>query len=218
MWARSTFTGEVTFEYSTDAEFNSVIATVSAKEDNTNVPVKVEIENLTPGTQYYYRVTDAAGDSAIGEFKTSAEVGNYQGFRFGATGDWQQAPPYPSLKNADDRDLELFVKLGDTIYADLETPALPGVSQARTLDDFRTKQGEVLTTQHPMRPLLVLPTYRYLPMMLNLLTIPKLTKTHYKLIKNTIPSKINSTKKQEILVPQGKENYIAIITTVAMRR
>ena len=147
LWARSTFTGEVTFEYSTDAEFNSVIATVSAKVDNTNVPVKVEIENLTPGTQYYYRVTDAAGDSAIGEFKTSAEVGNYQGFRFGATGDWQQAPPYPSLKNADDRDLELFVKLGDTIYADLETPALPGVSQARTLDDFRTKQGEVLTTR-----------------------------------------------------------------------
>ncbi|MEO1376118.1 MAG: phytase, partial [Cyanobacteria bacterium J06635_10] len=147
LWARSTFGGEVTFEYSTDAEFNSVIATVSANVDNINVPVKVEIENLTPGTQYYYRVTDAAGDSAIGEFKTSAEIGNYQGFRFGATGDWQQAPPYPSLKNADDRDLELFVKLGDTIYADLETPALPGVSQARTLDDFRTKQGEVLTTR-----------------------------------------------------------------------
>ncbi|GEM_PF-156713 len=147
LWARSTFEGEVTFEYSTDAEFNSVIATVTANVDNINVPVKVEIEGLTPGTQYYYRVTDAAGASAIGEFKTSAEVGNYQGFRFGATGDWQQAPPYPSLKNADDRDLDLFVKLGDTIYADLETPALPGVSQARTLDDFRTKQGEVLTSR-----------------------------------------------------------------------
>jgi 5'/3'-nucleotidase SurE len=147
LWARSTFTGEVTFEYSTSAEFDSVIGTVNANVENINVPVKVEIDGLNPGTEYYYRVTDAAGDIAIGEFQTSAEVGNYQGFRFGATGDWQQAPPYPSLKNADERDLELFVKLGDTIYADLETPALPGVTQARTISDFRTKQAEVLTTR-----------------------------------------------------------------------
>ncbi|MBE9212788.1 phytase [Plectonema cf. radiosum LEGE 06105] len=147
LWARSTFKGEITFEYSTDESFNSVIGTVTQNVENINVPVKVEIEGLTPGTQYYYRVTDAAGASGIGKLKTSAQTGDYQGFRFGATGDWQQAPPYPSLKNADDRDLELFIKLGDTIYADLETPALPGVSQARSLSDFRTKQAEVLTTR-----------------------------------------------------------------------
>ncbi|MEO1765412.1 MAG: PhoD-like phosphatase N-terminal domain-containing protein, partial [Cyanobacteria bacterium J06629_18] len=69
LWARSTFAGEVTFEYSTDTEFNSVIGTVTANVDNINVPVKVEIDGLNPGTEYYYRVTDAAGDTAIGEFK-----------------------------------------------------------------------------------------------------------------------------------------------------
>ncbi|MEL6162264.1 MAG: alkaline phosphatase D family protein [Cyanobacteria bacterium J06628_3] len=147
LWARSTSEGEVTFEYSTDSNFSTIAGTEKANVTDTNVPVKVEIEGLTAGTEYYYRVTDANGDTAVGEFQTSAEVGDYQGFRFGATGDWQQAPPYPSLKNADEKDLELFVKLGDTIYADLETPALPGVTQARTLSDFRTKQAEVLTTR-----------------------------------------------------------------------
>ena len=145
LWARSLVLGNVTFEYATDPEFENVVGTVDTEVTDTSIPVKVEIEDLESGTDYYYRVSDAAGDTEVGEFTTSTEVGTYDGFRFGATGDWQQAPPYPSLSNADERDLELFVKLGDTIYADLETPALPGVSQARELSDFRTKHAEILT-------------------------------------------------------------------------
>ncbi|MGF1478496.1 MAG: phytase [Cyanophyceae cyanobacterium] len=147
LWARSTFPGEVTFEYSTEADFSFIAGTATATVDNPDVPVKVNLDNLEPDTQYFYRVTDAAGATANGEFETAAELGSQTGFRFGATGDWQQAPPYPSLKNADERDLELFVKLGDTIFADAETPALPGVTQARTLNEFRTKQAEVLSTR-----------------------------------------------------------------------
>ena len=147
LWTRSNVLGNVTFEYATDAHFNNIIGTVDAEVNDPNLPVKVEISGLTPGTNYYYRVTDNAGDTAIGEFTTAHEPGTYNGFRFGATGDWQQAPPYPSLANAAERDLDLFVKLGDTIYADLETPALVGVSQARELFDFRTKHGEVLTSR-----------------------------------------------------------------------
>jgi hypothetical protein len=74
-------------------------------------------------------------------------VGSRGGLTFGVTGDWQQAPPYPSLGNADDRNLEFFLRLGDTIYADTETPALPGVTQARTLSDFRTKHAEITTSR-----------------------------------------------------------------------
>lgn len=147
LWTRSLVLGNVTFEYATDAEFNNIIGTVDAEVIDTSIPVKVDLNDLESGTDYYYRVTDAAGDTEVGEFATSTEVGTYNGFRFGATGDWQQAPPYPSLSNADERNLELFVKLGDTIYADSETPALPGVSQARELSDFRTKHGEILTTR-----------------------------------------------------------------------
>jgi len=142
--ARSTFTGDVTFEYATDADFNNIIETVTATVTNTEVPAKVEIDGLQPDTEYYYRVTDAAGASEVGEFETSAESG-LNGFRFAITGDWQQAPPYPSLSNVPDRAPEVFVQLGDTIYADLETPALPGVSQARELSDFRIKHAEVVS-------------------------------------------------------------------------
>ena len=145
LWTRSLVLGNVTFEYATDAEFKNVVGAVEAEVTDTDVPIKIAIADLESGTDYYYRVTDAAGDTEVGEFTTSTEVGTYNGFRFGATGDWQQAPPYPSLSNADERDLELFVKLGDTIYADSETPALPGVSQARELSDFRTKHSEVIT-------------------------------------------------------------------------
>ncbi|VEP13134.1 conserved hypothetical protein [Hyella patelloides LEGE 07179] len=147
LWTRSTVLGNVTFEYATDAEFNNIVGTVDAEVTDTTLPVKVEIGDLEAGTDYYYRVTDGAGDTETGEFTTSAELGTYNGFRFGATGDWQQAPPYPSLANADERNLELFIKLGDTIFADAETPALPGISQARELSDFRTKHGEILTSR-----------------------------------------------------------------------
>jgi hypothetical protein len=67
--------------------------------------------------------------------------------RFGASGDWQQPPPFPSLKNVPGRDLDFFIKLGDSIYADSETPALEGVFQARTLEDFRIKQAENLSSR-----------------------------------------------------------------------
>jgi phosphodiesterase/alkaline phosphatase D-like protein len=92
-----------------------------------------------------------AGSSIVaGQFRTSAEAG-FNGLRFGATGDWQQAPPYPSLKNVPEKELEFFLKLGDTIYADTETPALPGIVQARTLPQFRTKHFEV-ASERPEAP------------------------------------------------------------------
>ena len=142
--ARSTVPGEVTFEVATSAEFDSIVETFTATVTDINQPVKVQVADLNPDTAYFYRVTDAAGTSEVGEFETSAASG-LNGLRFAIAGDWQQAPPYPSLKNVRDRDPEVFVQLGDTIYADLETPALPGVSQARELSDFRIKHGEVVS-------------------------------------------------------------------------
>jgi len=145
LWTRSTALGDVTFEYSTVADFNTVDANVTTTVSDVNQPVKVDINDLTPATQYYYRVTDAAGATAVGQFRTAAPLGVRVGLRFGASGDWQQPPPFLALKNAPARNLDFFIKLGDSIYGDLETPALPGVSQARTLEDFRTKYSENLS-------------------------------------------------------------------------
>ncbi|MGK7957495.1 MAG: phytase, partial [Crocosphaera sp.] len=125
LWARSTFTGDVTIEYSIDANFSSVIATETLTVSDPTLPVKVEINNLNPNTQYYYRVTDSAGDTAIGEFKTAAELGTYAGLTFGVSGDWRgELAPYPAIANAVDRDLDFFVEHGDTIYADIESDAV----------------------------------------------------------------------------------------------
>lgn len=145
LWARSTFPGEVTFEYATTADFSAIAGTATATVTDINQPVKVEIDGLDSNTEYFYRAIDAAGDTESGRFVTAANIGEQAGLTFGISGDWQQAPPYPILSSAADSELDFFVKLGDTIYADLETPATPGVSQARTLDEFRAKHSEVLS-------------------------------------------------------------------------
>ncbi|MEO1131328.1 MAG: phytase [Cyanobacteria bacterium J06639_1] len=145
LWARSTFTGEVTFEYSTREDFRAIAGTATATVTDINQPVKVEIDDLNAGTEYFYRAIDAAGDIEVGRFVTAAAEGDRTGLTFGITGDWQQAPPHPILSSAAESELDFFVKLGDTIYADSETPATPGETQSRTLEQFRAKHSEVLS-------------------------------------------------------------------------
>ena len=147
LWAHSTALGEVTFEYSTFEDFGIIDGHETVAVVDVNQPAKVEISGLIPATQYYCRVTDAQSETAVGKFRTPWDIGISAGLRFGASGDWQQAPPFPSLKNVPERDLDLFIKLGDSIYADSETPSLPGVMQARTLGDFRIKHGENLSSR-----------------------------------------------------------------------
>jgi 5'/3'-nucleotidase SurE len=143
LWARSSLPGTVRFEFSIFPNFDFIFGFDAATVTDPLQPVKVGFGGLTPGQTYYYRAIDAAGAIETGQFKTPYGIGEQAGLRFGVTGDWQQAPPYPALANADERDLTFFLKLGDTIYADTETPALKGVTQARTLADFRIKQAEI---------------------------------------------------------------------------
>jgi phosphodiesterase/alkaline phosphatase D-like protein len=147
LWAHSTAIGNVTFEYSTFNNFEIIDGNATVPVVDVNQPVKVEINGLIPATQYYYRVIDAQDNTAIGRFRTPWELGISAGLRFGASGDWQQPPPFPSLKNVQENDLDFFIKLGDNIYADFESPALPGVVQARTLEEFRIKHNENLSAR-----------------------------------------------------------------------
>jgi len=147
LWAHSTALGEVTFEYSIFDDFAIIDGNETAIVVDVNQPVKVQISGLFPATEYYYRVTDAHNEVAVGRFRTPYDIGISASLRFGASGDWQQAPPFPSLKNVPGRDLDFFIKLGDSIYADSETPALEGVFQARTLEEFRIKYDENLSAR-----------------------------------------------------------------------
>ena len=112
---------------------------------DAGVPLKRTFDGLQAGTRYHYLVVDSTFVPALGTFVTPHEPGARHGLRFGASGDWQQAPGYAALSNVASAELDFFIKLGDTIYADTETPGLPGIGQARTLDDFRIKQNESIS-------------------------------------------------------------------------
>ena len=146
LWTRSLATGDVVFEVATDPIFSQVIATETQTVTDSLVPVKVHLDGLSSATQYFYRVTDAAGVIADGQFRTPAPVGTYSGLRFGVSGDWQgELSPFPAIANVPERDLDFFVQMGDTVEADSESPALPGVTQAQTLEEFRIKHAEIYT-------------------------------------------------------------------------
>ncbi len=141
LWARSTALGPITFQYSQNTEFRDAQSVETVVSDPT-IPVKVELDGLIPGTPYNYQVTNSAGESASGYFQTPFQSGLH-GLRFGVSGDWRgELAPYTAISNAADRQLNFFIALGDTIYADVPSIDLPQ-SQAHTLGEFRIKHNEV---------------------------------------------------------------------------
>ena len=137
LWTRGTTVGNVLFEWSTDPTFGTNVLTATAAVTDLLQPVKVEIMGLSTATTHFYRVTDAASASAEGLFRTAAAAGAHAGLRFGVSGDWNsQLAPYPSIANADERDLDFFVEHGDTVNA----------NSATTLEEFRLKHNEVYST------------------------------------------------------------------------
>ena len=146
LWARSDVAGTISFEYGTDESFDTVVGAVTADVSEPMQPVKVEIDGLTEMTSYVYRATDAAGDRSTGRFRTPATTG-MNGLRFGVSGDWRgELNPYPSIANLPERDLDFFVALGDTIYADYPSVDVPQ-RQATTIEAFRRKHNEGYRTR-----------------------------------------------------------------------
>jgi uncharacterized repeat protein (TIGR01451 family) len=153
LWTRANTLGNVTFEYSTQADFSSIAGSKTAIVTNALQPVKVNVDGLAADTNYFYRVTDANGAKTNGKFSTAAALGTRTGLKFGASGDWRgELAPYPSIGNADTANLKFFVELGDTIYGDVASPAVRNPdgtekAQATSLADYRAKQAEVYSSR-----------------------------------------------------------------------
>ncbi len=153
LWTRPANLGTVTFEYSTTADFSTIVGTKTVAATTVLQPVKVDVTGLAPNTDYYYRAIDALGASSTGKFSTTAPLNVATGLRFGVSGDWRgELAPYAAIANVPDRNLKFFVEHGDTIYADVPSPALLDANgkekaQATTLEDFRTKQSEVYSSR-----------------------------------------------------------------------
>ena len=153
LWALTPAAGQVTFEYATDPSFATLAGSANVAATSGLVPVKTSIAGLAAGTQYHYRATDSGGNTSSGVFRTSAAPGMHAGLRFGVSGDWRgELASYPAVVNAPARNLEFFHALGDTVYADVPSPAL-NIPQATTLDEFRTKHREIYTERFGLNAL-----------------------------------------------------------------
>jgi phosphodiesterase/alkaline phosphatase D-like protein len=143
VWARAVELGPVVFQIATDVSFANVVDSELSIVSDPLVPVKVEFDHLRPGQHYFYRAIDASGDTIGGSFTTADALGTHHGFNFGIVADQRgDLAPFPAIKNAITAGLDLVVKLGDTIYADLPPPA------ASTLDEFRLAHDEVYSSHY----------------------------------------------------------------------
>ena len=143
VWARSEVADTLLFEISTSRRLKKVLDSRTAIVSDPTVPAKVTFTGLTPGTEYFYRVKGTSGRPGKGRFVTPASLGTNEGLRFGVSGDWRgDLAPYPSVAAVAGEDLDLFIALGDTIYADVPSPDVPA-GQATTLAEFRGKHNEV---------------------------------------------------------------------------
>jgi 3-phytase/alkaline phosphatase D len=148
-------TGGVTVEVARDAAFIDIVSTQTLSITDPLLPGKAFLSGLELGARYFVRVTDGkltrtatflAGAAAIG---TNAAP---TGLRFGVTGDWRgDVGIYNAILNADERELDFFVKLGDTVYADVASPAVPA-PQATTLAEYRAKHVENYQPTHGIDP------------------------------------------------------------------
>lgn len=144
LWARATTAGPITFTVAADPAFTQPLGEVTLVVQDPLTPVKTFLDGLTPGTQYFYSASDAGGASRAGRFRTLPAAGQVRGLRFGVTGDWRgELSPYPAVSNVAAADLDFLVLLGDTIYADVPSPAVP-VRQARAREEFLRKHLEPL--------------------------------------------------------------------------
>src|SRR6478735_807584 len=82
LWTRAVALGDVTFQVATDAGFTQIVATEHATVTDSAVPVKVQVTDLDPNQQYFYRAVDASQNTIQGSFATSAELGTHDGFNF----------------------------------------------------------------------------------------------------------------------------------------
>lgn len=141
LWTLSTVPGRVTFRWSTSPTMAPLAGSIVRRQQTTDKPFKHVVQGLQPGTSYFYTMTNEVGAVVAGQFRTSA-AGGFAGLRFGVSGDWRgELSPYPSIRNVPSRQLDFFVELGDTIYADYPSPTVP-LAQAVTLEQLRAKHGE----------------------------------------------------------------------------
>jgi len=144
VWARPTVPGLMLTAIAPDRRSGTGAQWLVSPSTTSLEPIKHLVTGLLPGMTYYHISFDVALNFAGGLFRTAPAPGARRGLRFGVSGDSRgDVMPFYSARNMPRRNLAFLALLGDTIYADVESPALPGVQQASSLEEFRMKHAEL---------------------------------------------------------------------------
>jgi phosphodiesterase/alkaline phosphatase D-like protein len=147
LWTHAVEAGRLRLQIATDASFDHIVENKKVLVTDPSVPVKVEVDHLKAGTQYYYRFIDASGDVIEGRFETADKAGTSDGFHFGVITDAHGTAlaPFVALKNAAAANLDLVVKIDDMIDADVHGVPQPPPA-ASTLADFRALHNDLYSS------------------------------------------------------------------------
>jgi len=140
-WTRTT-DAPVTLEVATTASFAPVAVTIAGLTPNpaADNTIKVEVSGLSPATQYYYRFTAPGGSSRTGRIRTAPLPSSTAPITFAFTGDSNAYyKPFAVLEGITRDDPDLFLYIGDTVYAD---DTRSGTGEAIVLADYHLKYRE----------------------------------------------------------------------------
>lgn len=158
LWARASGPGEMVFEVSQDASFLTGRTRATAPADRaTDFTAQTLVEGLLPQTHYFFRTwvqtTDQRSAEARGQFQTApapqqpSAVSLVWGTDLGGQNHCRQ-PEYDIFRAVAAQRANVFLFLGDTIYADLpckSPPNLPGsdfsASSIGTLEAYWLKHS-----------------------------------------------------------------------------
>ena len=145
LWTRADNGGAVTAltaQVATDPGFGNVVWTGQGSTVAANdYTLKLGATGLASNSKYYYRFTDGATNSQVGQFSTTPAPGQAASFKVGFSGDVDgRFRPYTSVAgfgtpaNPGSQKLNAFIFLGDTMYETASTgsPAVPNLTPAST--------------------------------------------------------------------------------------
>jgi alkaline phosphatase D len=135
LWTRADGTAELTVVVSRDRVFgggSDITREVSPRSSNDRT-VTVPVDDLRPGTDYFYRFFQSGRRSAVGHFRTAPKPSDTGAFTFAYTGDadaqhakGQSKPFYNNFqvyRRMAQEGNAFNINLGDTIYSDSEVGA-----------------------------------------------------------------------------------------------
>jgi phosphodiesterase/alkaline phosphatase D-like protein len=143
-WTRTDGPGAVSLEVSLDPLFAAGVTTVGPLTPDTggDNTVKTIVTGLLSGSQYYYRFLQGGDASRTGRIRTAPPAGTTPpfAFTFAFSGDSNAAfKPFTVLEGIRGDDPDLWLYVGDTIYADDERS---GSGLAEDLAEYHVKYKE----------------------------------------------------------------------------